>query len=68
MTYTDSIFDRYMFSTETNEYATGLNDENEWEEELAEYGAQFDRMSDEDDDSFLDNGAPDHHRLHLALV
>jgi hypothetical protein len=28
MNYADTLLDRRVFSTDTNEYATGLNDEN----------------------------------------
>ncbi|MDR2912505.1 MAG: hypothetical protein LBV38_04295 [Alistipes sp.] len=47
MNYSESIFDRYMFTTDTNEYATGLNDENEWEENLMDYDVSLDDESDD---------------------
>ncbi len=51
MMFTESIFDRYMFTTDTNEYATGMNDENEWEENILDYDVPLDqRMDDYFDD------------------
>ncbi len=49
MTFAESLFDRHMFSTYNNEYANGLNDENEWEENLLDY----DVSSDVEVDDFL---------------
>jgi hypothetical protein len=34
MTFSDSFSDRHILSTDNNEYADGLNDENEWEENI----------------------------------
>ncbi len=45
--FAESIFDRYMFTTDTNEYATGLNDENEWEENLMDYDTPLDERLDD---------------------
>ncbi len=45
MNFADTLLDRRMFSTDTNEYATGLNDENQWEESYI-----YDTLSDDDDD------------------
>ncbi len=42
MMFTESIFDRYMFTTDTNEYATGMNDENEWEENIIDSDTPLD--------------------------
>ncbi|MDR2891030.1 MAG: hypothetical protein LBV18_05440 [Alistipes sp.] len=46
----ESYFDRHLFTTDTNEYATGLNDENEWEEDLLDRDVPID---DENDDFLL---------------
>jgi len=47
MHFADIVSDRYMFSTDNNEYATGLNDENEWEENIMDYGApENERLDD----------------------
>lgn len=54
MIIAESFFDRHMLSTDTNEYATGLNDENEWEENIMDYDVPLDqRLDDYDDDDFL---------------
>lgn len=45
MNFADTLLDRRMFSTDTNEYATGLYDENQWEESYI-----YDTPSDDDDD------------------
>ncbi len=42
MTFADSYFDRHMFSTYNNDYATGLNDENEWEENILDDNVPLD--------------------------
>lgn len=36
MIFTESLLDRRMLTTDTNEYAMGLNDENEWDESMAD--------------------------------
>ncbi len=51
MNFADSLLDRRMFSTDTNEYATGLNDENQWEENFIEY----DSPGDDDDENLVYN-------------
>lgn len=43
--------DRQIFSTGNNEYATGLNDENEWQENIVDYDIP---MDDEIADYFED--------------
>lgn len=45
--FADSFFDRRAFSTETNEYATGINDENEWEENILDYDVPLDQRMDD---------------------
>lgn len=52
MNFTESYFDRYMFTTDTNEYATGINDENEWEEDILDSDVPLD---DEEDDFLLNS-------------
>jgi hypothetical protein len=47
MNYSDSFSDRHAFSTDTNEYATGLNDENEWDENIMDYDIPFDDRIDD---------------------
>jgi hypothetical protein len=43
----DIFSDRRMFSTDNNEYAYGLNDENEWEENIRDDEVSLDdEMSD----------------------
>jgi hypothetical protein len=42
-----SIFDRYMFTTDTNAYAIGLNDENEWDENIMDYGISLEQREDD---------------------
>ncbi len=45
-----------MFSTDTNEYATGLNDENRWDENIMDYDVPLeDYLDDNGDDSLLYN-------------
>jgi len=39
MDFTDTHLDRRMYSTDTNEYATGLLDENEWDEGMMDAAA-----------------------------
>jgi hypothetical protein len=51
MIFAESFFDRHMLSTDNNEYANGLNDENEWEEDIVEYDVPLDDEADE----FLEN-------------
>jgi hypothetical protein len=51
MNYAERFFDRHMFTTDTNEYAMGINDENEWEEDILDDDVPLD---DEEDD-FLVN-------------
>jgi hypothetical protein len=46
MDFTDTLLDRRMFSTDTNEYATGLNDENEWQENIMDYDIPLDMSLD----------------------
>jgi len=36
-----------MYSTDTNEYATGLLDENEWDENMMEYDILLDEQTEE---------------------
>jgi hypothetical protein len=36
-----------MFTTDTNEYATGVNDENEWEENIMEHDVPLDQLIDD---------------------
>jgi hypothetical protein len=36
-----------MFTTDTNEYATGVNDENEWEENIMDYDVPLDQRIDD---------------------
>ena len=44
-----------MFSTDTNEYATGLNDENQWEENIMDYDIPLDmRLDDRNADGEYD--------------
>ncbi len=50
MNYAESILDRHLFTTDTNEYATGLNDENGWEESILDYGIS---LEDEEDDLLM---------------
>ena len=42
MIHADSFSDRRMYSTDTNEYAYGLNDETEWEENSHDYDVSLD--------------------------
>jgi hypothetical protein len=42
MTFDDTRPDRQIFSTDNNEYAEGLNDENLWEEEILDYDVAMD--------------------------
>jgi hypothetical protein len=44
MDFADTYLDRRMHSTDTNEYATGRLDENEWRANMIDYdhGARFD--------------------------
>lgn len=51
MNYAESILDRHMFTTDTNEYATGINDENEWEENIFDSNVP----TDDEEDDFLMN-------------
>jgi hypothetical protein len=56
MTYADTLLDRRAFSTDNNEYATGLNDENEWDENIMDYNVPLDDYIDsEEDESHLYN-------------
>ena len=50
MDFADTLLDRRMFSTDTNEYATGLNDENQWEENYI-----YDALSDDEDEDLVYN-------------
>ena len=47
MNYLLGFSDRYAFSTDTNEYATGLNDENEWDENILDYNVPLDERLDD---------------------
>jgi hypothetical protein len=47
MNYADTLLDRRSYSTDTNEYATGLNDENEWEEDILDDDTPLDSMLDD---------------------
>jgi hypothetical protein len=47
MNYADTLLDRRAFSTDTNEYATGLNDENEWEENIVDTEVPMDELIDD---------------------
>lgn len=49
MVFADSYFDRHMLSTANNEYAEGLNDENQWEENIVDSQIPLD---DEESDYF----------------
>jgi hypothetical protein len=42
MNFDDTRADRQIFSTDNNEYAEGLNDENLWEEEILDYDVPLD--------------------------
>ena len=54
--FADTLLDRRMFSTDTNEYATGLNDENRWDENIMDYDVPLeDYLDDNGDDSLLYN-------------
>jgi hypothetical protein len=61
MNYADTLLDRRAYSTDTNEYATGLNDENEWEENILDSEIGLDSLADDflvgetDDDTYLYN-------------
>jgi hypothetical protein len=61
MNYADTLLDRRAYSTDTNEYATGLNDENEWEENILDNDVALDGLADDyfagetGDDSWLYN-------------
>ncbi len=47
MNYSDSFSDRHAFSTDNNEYATGLNDENEWDDNMMDYDIPLDERMDD---------------------
>jgi hypothetical protein len=47
MNLIDSLTDRHSLSTDTNEYATGLNDENEWEENILDHDIPIDEQLDD---------------------
>ncbi|MDR1671201.1 MAG: hypothetical protein LBR57_01635 [Alistipes sp.] len=61
MNLIDTFTDRRSLSTDTNEYATGLNDENEWEEDIVDYDIPIDDILDDylagetDDSRYLYN-------------
>ncbi len=55
MNYLLGFSDRHAFSTDTNEYATGLNDENEWDENIMDYNIPLDERMDDWHEEF-DNG------------
>jgi hypothetical protein len=44
-----------MRTTDTNEYATGLNDENEWEESIIDYDIPLDERIDDFFGGFADS-------------
>lgn len=48
MYYADTFLDRRQFSTETNDYALGNLDENEWDDNIMDYDVELD-----DDELFL---------------
>ena len=47
MDFADTFLDRRMFSTDTNEYATGLLDENAWEENIIDSDTPLDGYIDD---------------------
>ncbi len=47
MNFTDTLLDRRMMSTDNNEYAMGLNDENEWDENIMDYEVPLDDRLDD---------------------
>lgn len=47
MTFAESFFDRHMSTTYNNDYANGLNDENEWEEDLVDRDVSLDTEADD---------------------
>lgn len=56
MILSDGFSDRHKFSTDNNEYASGINDENEWEENIVDYDVPLDeRLDDYLDDSDRDD-------------
>ncbi len=60
MTLADGYFDRYSSSTYNNDYANGLNDENQWEENILDSEVPLD---DEESD-FLENSDSAHAYSH----
>jgi hypothetical protein len=60
MNYADTLLDRRAYSTDTNEYATGLNDENEWEEDILDDEIPLDNRLDD----YLSGETEDNPRLY----